>query len=82
VVAEALTNAIKHGAAAHVRVRLSLAGSELSVTVADDGRGGADPAGSGLSGLRTRVESVGGTLRIASVPGEGTTLEARIPCES
>jgi signal transduction histidine kinase len=82
VVAESLTNAVKHAAASRVCVRLALAGNELVVTVADNGRGGANAAGSGLSGLRTRVESVGGTLRIASVPGEGTALEARIPCES
>jgi signal transduction histidine kinase len=48
--------------------------------VRDDGAGGADPArGSGLVGLRDRVEALGGTLEISSSPGRGTSLHARIP---
>jgi signal transduction histidine kinase len=79
VLAEALTNATKHAAAQHIRIRLELPDGELLLRVSDDGRGGADPAGSGLSGLRGRVEALGGTLALASPPGEGTTLEARFP---
>jgi signal transduction histidine kinase len=60
-------------------VRLRRRAGELWLTVADNGRGGADPAGSGLGGLRARVEALDGTLRIESVAGEGTTLEARFP---
>jgi signal transduction histidine kinase len=82
VIAEALTNAAKHAAAARISVRLALVGSELVVSVDDDGRGGADPAGSGLGGLRDRVEALGGTMAVASAPGEGTTLEARFPVGS
>jgi signal transduction histidine kinase len=52
------------------------------VRVADDGAGGADPsAGSGLRGLADRVEALGGWLRVASRPDEGTTVRAEIPCE-
>jgi signal transduction histidine kinase len=82
VVAEALTNAAKHAAADRISVRLTLADGELVVTVADDGRGGADPGGSGLRGLRDRVEALGGTMALASALGEGTTLEARFPAGS
>jgi signal transduction histidine kinase len=82
VIAEALANAAKHAAAQHISVRLALAGDELMARIEDDGRGGADPAGSGLSGLRDRVEALGGTLSLASAAGEGTTLEARFPTGS
>ena len=53
----------------------------LSVTVADDGVGGADPSvGSGLRGLADRVAALDGTLDVRSTPGEGTRVTARIPC--
>jgi signal transduction histidine kinase len=52
----------------------------LRVEVRDEGRGGADPArGSGLVGLRDRVEATGGTMRLASSPGSGTTLTVELP---
>jgi signal transduction histidine kinase len=52
----------------------------LRVAVRDDGLGGADPSrGSGLTGLRDRVEALGGRLEITSTPGEGTLLVAEIP---
>ena len=52
------------------------------VTVRDDGAGGADPArGSGLTGLRDRVEALGGTIEITSPVGAGTSLVVRIPIE-
>jgi len=82
VIAEALTNAAKHAAADHIWVRLALPDSQLLIRVTDDGCGGADPAGSGLSGLRGRLEALGGTLALASPAGEGTTLEARFPTGS
>ena len=47
----------------------------------DDGPGGADPAGNGLSGLRNRVEALDGILVVRSNPGEGTTVHAELPCE-
>ena len=58
-------------------------GGELLLTVTDDGCGGADPArGTGLRGLRQRVESVDGTLRVVSPAGGPTTVEAALPCVS
>jgi signal transduction histidine kinase len=47
--------------------------------VTDDGDGGANPAGSGLTGLRHRVEALDGTLTILSEAGSGTTIRARLP---
>ncbi len=82
VVAEALTNAAKHarGAAAHVTLREEH--GRLVVEVDDDGPGGANPDGSGLTGLRRRVEALDGLLVVRSSPGEGTTVYAELPCES
>jgi signal transduction histidine kinase len=81
VVAEALTNVAKHaaGAPAHVRVTLD-ADDTLVLEIADEGPGGADAAGSGLTGLRSRVEALDGTLAISSPPGGGTTVRAELPC--
>jgi len=78
--AEGLTNAVKYAQAEGVRVSASSLLGEAVVTVADDGRGGADPAGgSGLAGLKDRVAALGGELTVDSPPGEGTTLTAVIP---
>jgi signal transduction histidine kinase len=80
VCAEALANVVKHAAAAHVTVAVTTGDGRLSVEIADDGIGEADPArGSGLRGLADRVETFGGTLRVASAPGRGTRLVAEIP---
>jgi signal transduction histidine kinase len=81
VVAEALTNAAKHADGASARVRLSDAGGRLVVEVSDDGPGGAVATGSGLTGLRNRVEALDGALFVHSDPGEGTTIRAILPCE-
>jgi signal transduction histidine kinase len=79
VCAEALANVAKHAAGARVAVTVTLAEDRIRVVVADD-VGGADPErGSGLRGLADRVETVGGTLRVESVPGRGTCLAAEIP---
>jgi signal transduction histidine kinase len=80
VVAEALTNAAKHADAPHTRVTLWADHAELGIVVADDGVGGADPLGGGLSGLRQRVEALDGWLRVDSPVGEGTTVRAGLPC--
>ncbi|MFI5888522.1 sensor histidine kinase [Actinoplanes sp. NPDC051513] len=78
--AEALTNVAKHGAASAARVEAAVRLGALVVTVADDGVGGAAVAGgSGIRGLMDRVESVGGTLRVDSESGAGTTLAAEFP---
>jgi signal transduction histidine kinase len=80
VVAEALTNTAKHSGAQHSWVRLAEERRALVVTIADDGRGGADPEGGGIAGLRARVEALDGTLSVISAAGTGTVLEASIPC--
>lgn len=80
VIAEALTNVVKHAEAEEVRVRVDERGGGLCIEVADDGRGGADPgAGGGLSGLADRVAAFDGTLTVRSEPGAGTRLRVSIP---
>jgi signal transduction histidine kinase len=80
IVAETLTNAVKHARASAVAVRLAVADAVLAVEIADDGDGGADPTGgSGLRGLADRVEALGGRLTIESRPGAGTTVRAELP---
>ena len=80
VIAESLTNAAKYagpGAQAHVSIR---DGSDrLTLEITDDGRGGANPAGSGLTGLRHRVEAFDGTLSVTSAAGHGTIIRAVLP---
>jgi signal transduction histidine kinase len=82
VTAEALTNAVKHAPGASVRIAVRRAGPRLVVEVADNGPGGADPRGNGLSGLRQRVEALDGALDVDSPEGIGTTIRAVLPCES
>lgn len=82
VVCEALANVEKHARASHVTVRVARNGSRVAAEVTDDGVGGADASGSGLRGLRDRVEANGGRLRIESRRGEATTIVAELPCES
>nr|BFE57518.1 hypothetical protein GCM10020063_020440 [Dactylosporangium thailandense] len=80
VVSEALTNIAKHAQASHACVAVAANQRCARVTVRDDGVGAADlKAGTGLVGLRDRVEALGGHLNVASPPGKGTTLQAEIP---
>jgi signal transduction histidine kinase len=80
VVSEAFANAVKHASASAVDIRVEMIEGILSVQVSDDGVGGADVSrGSGLTGIRDRVEAVGGTLAVHSPPGSGTILTARLP---
>ena len=80
VISEALTNTAKHAKASAVHVQVDTASGMLRLDVRDDGVGGADPArGSGLIGLRDRVEAVGGTFRLNSHCGEGTHLLIELP---
>ncbi|MGH3844421.1 MAG: sensor histidine kinase [Pseudonocardiaceae bacterium] len=80
VVSEALTNAAKHAEASAVWVDVDIDGSAIRLSVRDDGVGGADPArGSGLLGLRDRVEAIGGRVTVTSPAGDGTMLFAHIP---
>ena len=80
VVAEALANAAKHARAQRVRVDIARTGDVLTVAVEDDGRGGAEPQGTGLSGLRRRVDALDGTLSVTSPAGGPTTVRAELPC--
>jgi signal transduction histidine kinase len=80
VISEALANAAKHAQASGVQVQVDAASGVLRLEVRDDGVGGADPArGSGLIGLRDRVEATGGTFRVKSRHGEGTHLLIELP---
>jgi signal transduction histidine kinase len=80
VVAESLTNAVKHAPGAPVEVRIDERGGDLFLEITDFGPGGADPAGSGLTGLRQRVEALDGSLHVTSPAGVGTQVEAVLPC--
>jgi signal transduction histidine kinase len=82
VACEALANTIKHAAAHRVLVRLTVDDGTARLVCLDDGRGGAHLLGSGLRGIADRTEAVGGSLRVDSRPGAGTTIEAVVPCES
>ena len=80
VVSEALTNAAKHAHASCVQITIDTADGEARLSISDDGVGGADPTrGSGLAGLKDRVEAIGGTLTVQSRPGQGTRLIAEVP---
>ncbi|WP_238007054.1 histidine kinase [Dactylosporangium sp. AC04546] len=80
VVTEALANAAKHARASLIRVSALVEDGCLSVSVRDDGVGGADPAhGSGLVGLTDRVEALGGTMTVDSPAQQGTLLRIRLP---
>lgn len=74
---------VRYAEATRVEVRARLAGDSLEVEVRDNGRGGADPEqGTGLRGLTDRVMALGGSLRLNSVAGDGTTVRVEIPCAS
>jgi signal transduction histidine kinase len=79
ILAEALTNVVKHADATCAGVRAGIENGELTLTVRDDGIGGADPEGHGLVGIADRVEALGGRLRVDSNHGKGTELTARLP---
>ncbi|WP_189746286.1 sensor histidine kinase [Streptomyces nojiriensis] len=81
-VAELLANAAKHSGAPEVHIRLSHTDGALRATVTDEGRGGADPDGSGLQGVRRRLDPFDGTLVLHSPPGGPTTATLEIPCAS
>jgi signal transduction histidine kinase len=80
VVSEALTNATKHAAASKVTIRAEADADVLRINVRDDGVGGADvSAGSGLIGLKDRVEALGGRMTLQSPRGSGTSLSIELP---
>jgi signal transduction histidine kinase len=77
---EALANVAKYASATHVEIRVERDAEHASIAISDDGVGGASPeGGSGLRGLRDRVEALGGRLHVESPRGAGTTLSARVP---
>jgi signal transduction histidine kinase len=79
VVAEALTNVVKHAQAEHATVAVGVEDGALRVEVADDGTGTADPHGHGLLGLADRLASLEGELQVVSAPGHGTKVIATLP---
>ena len=81
VASEALANVAKHAQASNVTISVSRADGWVRLEVADDGIGGANASnGSGLSGLRDRVEALDGHLEVSSPAAAGTTLRAEFPC--
>jgi signal transduction histidine kinase len=82
VVSEALANAGKHSGAGRATVLVVARNGVLRVEVVDDGGGGADPHGAGLTGLAQRVAALDGTLEVNSPPGGPTVVRAVVPCAS
>ncbi len=80
VISEAVTNVIKHAHASRIDIDVAQRGPHLTVSVRDDGGGGADPTGPGLSGIASRAAARGGHLHVQSPPGGPTTIAAVIPC--
>ncbi len=80
VAAEALANAAKHARAQRVDIKIVRLGDTIDLEVRDDGGGGANPEGSGLRGLRRRVEALDGRLSVTSPRGGPTTIRAELPC--
>jgi len=82
VASEALTNAIKHAQASLIELRLDCHDGALTLSIHDDGIGGADPSrGSGIIGLTDRAEALGGKISVVSPPGGGTTLHLQLPAD-
>ncbi|WP_017570734.1 sensor histidine kinase [Nocardiopsis halotolerans] len=83
VVTEAVTNAVRHGGADEITVRMDRVGDVLSLTVRDDGSGGVDEEhGSGVRGIRHRVAALDGTVRVDSPAGGPTVIDVELPCGS
>ena len=83
IVNEALTNIARHAQATRAEVAIERAGSRLVIEVRDDGVGGADASrGTGLQGLRERIDGLGGSFRVISPDGGPTTLSVELPCAS
>jgi signal transduction histidine kinase len=82
IASEAITNAAKHAQASVIDVCLDAHDGALTLSISDDGVGGADPSrGSGIIGLRDRVEALGGTILVLSPSGQGTTLHVQLPAD-
>ncbi|MEO8011286.1 MAG: sensor histidine kinase, partial [Dokdonella sp.] len=81
-VRESITNILRHARAARAEVSLETRADEVRLVITDDGRGSDVVPGNGLTGMRERVEALGGTLRIDSIAGRGTRLEVRVPAQA
>ena len=80
IASEALTNTAKHAQASVITMRVDGRDGSLTLSIRDDGIGGADPSrGSGIIGLKDRVDALGGTISVLSPPGHGTTLHVHLP---
>lgn len=91
IVQESLANAVKHGSAGHILLKLRQAGSRIELEIEDDGRGfdprdlqrrAADTEGLGLASMKERTEYAGGVFEVASAPGKGTRIRAVWPLSS
>jgi signal transduction histidine kinase len=81
-VSELVTNTAKHAQASSLEIQVACEDGVLRIAAGDDGIGGADPArGSGLVGLRDRIEALGGTISVWSPEGEGTAVEIALPLD-
>ena len=82
IASEAITNVAKYAQASVIDVCVDVRDGALTLSISDDGVGGADPSrGSGIIGLRDRVEALGGTILVLSPPGQGTTLHVQFPAD-
>ena len=82
IASEAITNTAKHAQASVIDVCVDARDGALTLSISDDGVGGADPSrGSGIIGLRDRVEALGGTILVLSPSGQGTTLHVQLPAD-
>jgi signal transduction histidine kinase len=82
IASEAITNAAKYARASVIDVCADARDGALTLSISDDGVGGADPSrGSGIIGLRDRVEALSGTILVLSPPGQGTTLHVQLPAD-
>lgn len=81
-VAECLANTVKHAAASRAWVTGRYDGDRLRITVGDDGRGGADATGSGLTGVARRLDAFDGDVRVLSPAGGPTLVELEVPCRT
>ena len=82
ILSEALANAAKHAQATAVDISVGHRGHALDLSVRDDGVGGADASGPGLTGLADRVDALAGTMQLVSPPGHGTHLRISLPTGS
>ena len=82
IASEAITNVAKHARASVIDMRADGCDGALTLSISDDGVGGADPGrGSGIIGLKDRVEALGGTISVLSPPGHGTALHVQLPAD-